>query len=132
MEKKLAGYRCEVHMPDGTVLVRKHATTPYEWALCRKQMLPGVITERWGWKLLGMSSTMLGAHRLVRSRGPEGSIDEVFPVLAIPRYVTPRPHPICDRCNLPAARVEEVPMHGWTAKMCQHCAAVAYQTGEAV
>jgi len=89
-EMKQAGWRCEVHCPDGTVLVRKHATTAYEWALCRKQMLPGPVTERWGWKLLGMSATMLGAHRLVRSRGPAGSIDEIFKVVAIPRMVRAR------------------------------------------
>lgn len=89
-DMKQAGYRCEVHMPDGTVLVRKHATTAYRFALCRKQMLPGVITERWGWKLLGMSATAHGANSLVKSRGPLGCIDAVFPVIAIPRMVKAR------------------------------------------
>jgi hypothetical protein len=83
----IKGYRCEVHLPDATVLVRKCATRPYAFARCRKTMLPGVITDRWGWKLIGMSATYTGAMNLVGSRAQRpGDIDEIFPVIAIPIY----------------------------------------------
>lgn len=91
-DQVIKGFRCEVHLPDATVLVRKCATRPYEFARCRKTMLPGVITERWGWKLVGMSMTRTGAMNLISSGAARpGDIDEIFPVLAIPIYRKVKP-----------------------------------------
>jgi hypothetical protein len=129
-EKILKGYRCEVHLPDATVLVRKCATRPYEFARCRKTMLPGVITERWGWKLIGMSMTRTGAVNLIGSRAARpGDIDEIFPVIAIPIYKR-QILKACGRCKLKGASVEDIPMHGYTERMCQHCYNVAIGNGE--
>jgi hypothetical protein len=116
-------YRCTATSTDGIEFTRKRCTRRYTHALV------GIRRATGDHELIGMSMSYDGARRLVGKR-PYDSMT-VLDVVATEIKKAVRLQ-TCERCKLQAAKVEQIPMHGYTVKMCQHCFNVALGNGEIV